>query len=113
MSSNNFLVASLGFSRYSVMSSANSDGFGVPTVAQQDWKPPGGTRMQVRSLAQDSRLRIWHCCSCSLDLDCGSHLIPGLGTPYAAEWPKMEKKNWGRRGRSRMDWEFGVGDYKL
>ena len=37
-------------------------------------------------------LRIQHCCSCDIGHNCGSDLIPGLGTPYAMEWPKKKKK---------------------
>ena len=43
--------------------------------------------MQVQSPAQHSPgLRIRHCISCN----CGSDLIPGLGTPYVMEWPKKK-----------------------
>ena len=30
--------------------------------------------------------------SCSVGYNCGSDLIPGLGTPYAKGWPKKKKK---------------------
>ena len=52
-------------------------------MVQQDGWHLGSTRMQVRSLARLSGLRIRCCCSCGLGLDCGSDLIPGLGTSYA------------------------------
>ena len=35
--------------------------------------------------AWNSGLRIWCCGSCG---NCGSDLIPGLGSSYAAGWPK-------------------------
>lgn len=38
-------------------------------------------RMQVRSPAQHSGLRIHHCHSCGLGHNHGSNLIPGLRTP--------------------------------
>ena len=44
-----------------------------------------------------SGLRICHCRSCGLGGDCGSDLIPGPGTPYAAGRPKMKKE---RKGSS-------------
>ena len=37
-------------------------------------------------------IKIPHCCSCGLGHDCGSFLMPGPGTPYAAGRPKMIKK---------------------
>ena len=37
-------------------------GFGVPVVAQQKRIRPGTMRLQVRSLASLSGLRIQHCC---------------------------------------------------
>ena len=37
-------------------------------------------------------LRIQHCPSRGLGLHCSSDLIPGLGTPYAARWPKKRKE---------------------
>ena len=48
--------------------------------------------MQVRSPAQHSGLRTWHCRGCGSDPNCGSTLIPGLGTPYAAGQPKKRIK---------------------
>lgn len=39
---------------------------GVPTVAQLDQQCLRSARMQVRSQAQHSVLRIWHCCSCGV-----------------------------------------------
>ena len=56
------------------------------------------TGIQVQSQAQRSGLRILHCCSCSLGLDCSSDLTPGPGTPYAWWWPKKKKK---RKERKR------------
>ena len=50
--------------------------FEVPTMAwllQQ-------LRSRVQSLVWCSRLRIWHCHSCSVGYSCGSDLIPGPGT---------------------------------
>lgn len=44
----------------------------VPTVAKLNGRHLGSTG-----------LRIQHCCSHSLGHDCGSDLIPGLGTLYA------------------------------
>ena len=43
--------------------------------------------------AWHSGLRIWHwCTSCSLGSNCGSDLIPGLGTPYSMGQPKKNKR---------------------
>ena len=48
--------------------------------------------MQVQSLARHSGLRVPCCHSCVLSHNCGLDLIPGPGAPYAAEWPKKERK---------------------
>ena len=66
---------------------------GVPAVAQRDWLGLCSTGMQVRSPAQHSGLRFQHCHSCGIGCNCGSDMIPGLGTPYAVGWPEKEKKN--------------------
>ena len=44
--------------------------------------------------AWHSGLRIWSCCSWGwcVHHNCGWDLIPGLGTPYAAGWPKMKNE---------------------
>ena len=61
-------------------------------MAQWDGRHLGSAGMQVQFLAWNGWVRI-HCChSCSLGPNCGSDLIPGLGTPYAAGRPKMKKK---------------------
>ena len=36
--------------------------------------------------------RIQHYCICGMGHNCGLDLIPGLGIPYAAGWPKKKKK---------------------
>ena len=36
----------------------------------------------VQSLAQQSSLRILHCCSCSIGCNCCSDLVPGPGTSH-------------------------------
>lgn len=41
--------------------------------------------------AQHSGLGTWHCHSCGLSGDCGSDLIPSLGTPYTTGQPKKKK----------------------
>ena len=51
-----------------------------------------GGGAQVWSLAQQSGLGIWRCCSCSLGPNCGLDLIPDPITPYAAGWPKKKQK---------------------
>ena len=43
----------------------------------------------IPGLAQE--LRIQPCCSCSIDDNCGSDLIPGLRTPCATGRPKRKK----------------------
>ena len=63
---------------------------GVPSVVQRDWWHLCSTSMQVPFLAQHGG--IWHCCSCGVGRNCGSELIPGLGTPYAVRWPKNQTK---------------------
>ena len=57
---------------------------------QRDWWHLCSTSMQVPFLAQHGG--IWHCCSCGVGRNCGSELIPGLGTPYAVRWPKNQTK---------------------
>ena len=42
--------------------------------------------------AQHSGFRIWCCRSCGLGCNCGSDLVPGLGTPYSVGQPKKKKK---------------------
>lgn len=51
----------------------------------------GSTGVQVWSL--HNGLRILRCRSCGLGRDCGSDLIPGLGTPCATGRSKKGKKN--------------------
>ena len=48
--------------------------------------------MQVRSLAWQSGLKIWRCCSCGLGENSGLDLTPGLGIPCALGWPGKKKK---------------------
>ena len=59
----------------------NNHFLGVPTMAQQDWWHLGSAGMKILSLAWQSELRVWHCCSCSLCYNYSSHLIPSLETP--------------------------------
>ena len=61
---------------------------GVPAVTQWDQWHSGSAGLQVGSPAQHSGLRIRHCHSCGLSLDCSSDLIPGQGTPYSMGQPK-------------------------
>ena len=57
----------------------------------------GSLGTQVLSLVQHSGLRIHCCCSCGWDL------IPGLGTPYAMEQPKIFlKKRKERKGKKTL-----------
>ena len=65
---------------------------GVLTAAQQIRQCVGSAGTQVQSPAWHSALRIQCCCSCGLGGNCGSDLIPGLVTPYAAGQPKKKKK---------------------
>jgi len=53
----------------------------------------GSAGTQVPPPARHSGLRIQHCHSCGLGLDCDSDLIPCLRTLYAVDWPKKEKNN--------------------
>ena len=64
---------------------------GVPSVVKWDHWCLGSTGRQVPFLARHSGLRIRHYRSYGLGGNCGSDLIPGLGTPYALGRPK--KKN--------------------
>ena len=48
----------------------------LPTVMQRDWQSLGSA-WEVRSPAQHSGLRIWHCHSYGLGGDCGSNLARG------------------------------------
>ena len=68
---------------------------GVPPIMQWDRRHLGSIGTQVQSLAHNSGLRMQHCHSCSLGGNCGSDLIPGLGTPYAMGW---ERKNGRKEG---------------
>ena len=61
---------------------------GVPAVAQQDRQHLGRAGTQVPSPAWHSGLGIGN----GLGQDCGSDLIPGLGTPYAWGGQKRKKK---------------------
>ena len=61
-------------------------------MVHQDPRSLVSTGTQVRSPARHSGLRIRGCQSWGLGHNYGSDLIPGLGTPYDAEWPKKEKK---------------------
>ena len=65
---------------------------GVPTVVQQHWRHLGSTGTQVRSLAQHSGLRIWHCCSCGLGLKLQLRSDPWPGNPYVEGQPKKKNK---------------------
>ena len=65
---------------------------GLSTVVQCDWCCLYSSEMKVQSLAWHSGLRIWHCCSCSVDPHCSLDLIPGPGTPYALGQPKKEEE---------------------
>ena len=58
-------------------------------MVEQDWQCLGSPRVQVRSPARHSGLRIRHCLSFNLGHDCISNLIPSLGTPYAVGQPKL------------------------
>ena len=53
-----------------------------------------------------SGLRIWRYLSGSLGCDCSLGVIPGLGTPYAAGWPKKFRK---RKEGSKKE----IGIYKF
>lgn len=64
----------------------------VPTVAQEDQCCLGSTGSQVWSSAWHSWLRIWYWGSCGLGSNCGSDLIPGLGTPCSTGRPKKKKR---------------------
>ena len=48
--------------------------------------------MQVWSLAWYSGLGIQYCHSCGIGCNCGLHLIPGLGIPYASGRPKKQRR---------------------
>ena len=48
--------------------------------------------------SQHRGLRIQRCCSCALGLNYGLDLIPGLGTPYAAEQSIKKKKENSKAG---------------
>ena len=61
---------------------------GVPTVTQQNWQHHCSTETQVRSLAQHSRLRVWHCCSWGVGRNYGQDLIPDPHAPYTSEEKK-------------------------
>ena len=61
-------------------------------MGQKDGQCLGSGGTQVRSLAWHSGLRIQCGCNIGSGRDCGSDLIPGPGTPYAAGQPKTKKK---------------------
>lgn len=62
-------------------------------MVQLDWQYLWSTGMQVRSPAWHSVLKIWPCQSCCVGYNCSLDLIPRLGTPYIAGWPKNKNKN--------------------
>ena len=79
---------------------------GVPILAQRKWIGLASTRMQVRSLALLSGLRIWYCCEwwCRLQMwvwsgmavavagSCSSDVTPSLGTSICCGYsPKIKK----------------------
>ena len=65
----------------------------VPAVAQWNQWCLCSTRIQVWSQAPHSGLKDPALLQASaLGHNCGSDLIPGLGTPYIMGWPKKEKK---------------------
>ena len=74
---------------------------GVPAVPEWDQQHVGSAGTQVQSPAQDSELRIWHCCSYGLGHNCSLYLIPGgrggsgqkkkkeRGNEWASEWASL------------------------
>ena len=50
------------------------------------------TGTQVQSPSWHSGLRIQHCCGYGVGHNCGSDLIPVLGTQYATGRPKKKKR---------------------
>ena len=81
----------LSFLKLTNITNIKNSKIGVPTathlgsVGTRVWSP-------ALSPASCSRLRRWHCCSFGLGRNCGSDLIPGQRTPYAAGQPKREGK---------------------
>ena len=71
------------------LSSHESHDLGIPTVAQQDQLCLWFAGTQVQSPAQH-RLRIQ--LSYGIGCNCGSDLIPGLGTTYTTGRPKRKKE---------------------
>ena len=77
----------------------------VPAVVQWVWQHLGNNaRIQIRSPARYSGLRILHCQSCSLGHSCSLNLIPDPGTPSTMGWPKKEKKR--ERDPGKSAWPF-------
>ena len=70
----------------------------VPVVVQWVERYLCSTRSQIRSLAQHSGLRIQCCYSCGIGDNCGSDLIPGLGTPYVVGRERKKGRKGGRDG---------------
>lgn len=79
-------------------------------MAQQDQQQHlGNAGTQFPSPVWHSGLRILHCYSCSLGLDCGLDLIPDPGAPYASGWPKKGK----RKKKKKMESLMSVGILEL
>lgn len=66
-------------------------------MTKRDQQHLGSAGKQVQSPGRHSGLRIHHCHSCGLGCKYSLYLIPGLGTQYAAGWPKEKKKNFKHR----------------
>ena len=56
-----------------------------------------------------SGLRIWQCCNCGVGCNCGSDLIPGPGTPYAAGWQTKQNKTKQNKTNTLYNvWEMSI-----
>ena len=75
-------------------------------MVQQDQQCLGSARLQSRSPAQHSGLRIQRCRSCDLGHTGGLDLFPGPGTPYAVGRPKMKKKKRKKIGKKKKKKEL-------
>ena len=61
-------------------------------MAQWDWKLLCSARMQVQSLARPGGLKDPALPQLQCRSNCGSDLIPGLGTPYLQDGQKKKRK---------------------
>lgn len=73
------------------------------------WHNRLGVSLEVGYRFHLQPLLVWCCCRCSVGHDGSSNVVPGLGSPHAAGWPK--RKNLFFTGpETRMPADSGFGE---